>query len=180
MKYKIGLVVGRFQPITAGQQLLINTALENCKKVIILVLSSDKSRTYKNPFSYSERKEMIQKTFSDNLNNIEILPLPDKEIYSNAERGRYMLSEIKDKLNQHVDVFITTTPKVTRFDSSMKIISVNRDVKPTTGDEIRDKIVLGKSLDGLIPEAIMPDIDKMTEIVIDSFMLDSKSAYEVN
>ena len=52
MKYKIGLVVGRFQPITAGQQLLINTALENCKKVIILVLSSDKSRTYKNPFSY--------------------------------------------------------------------------------------------------------------------------------
>lgn len=172
MKYKIGLVVGRFQPITAGQELLINTALQNCKTVIILVTSADKKRTYKNPFSFDERKSMIEKTFSRHLSSIKILPMNEIKVSNNAEYGSAILKLVEDKLNTSIDVFVTSTRKVTWFDNSMKTITVNKYIKPTTAEQIRDKIILDEDIEGLIPNAIMSDLEQMKDIIFDSFDYD--------
>lgn len=169
MKYKIGLVVGRFQPITAGQELLINTALQNCKTVVVLVTSADKKRTYKNPFSFEERKSMIEKTFSRHLSDIKILPMNDVDAINNADYGSKILKLVEGTMKDSVDVFITSTRKVTRFDSSMKVITVNRYIKPTTAEQIRDKIILDEDIEGMIPNAIMSDLEKMKDIIFESF-----------
>ena len=58
MNYKIGFVLGRFQPFHRGHRYLIDKALEQCESIIVGVGSANK-QDEKNPFSFEERKKQI-------------------------------------------------------------------------------------------------------------------------
>jgi bifunctional NMN adenylyltransferase/nudix hydrolase len=64
-KYKLAVVIGRFQPFHNGHEEIIRRALLQAEKVMILIGSVDKPRTYKNPWTYSERIDMIQGTLKE-------------------------------------------------------------------------------------------------------------------
>lgn len=75
---KIGLFIGRFQPFHNAHLSDIRLALRECDKVIIAVGSSQESATKENPFSYDERKEMIENTLkAHKILNYDIIPVPD-------------------------------------------------------------------------------------------------------
>jgi bifunctional NMN adenylyltransferase/nudix hydrolase len=60
-KYKIGVIIGRFQPIHKGHlNTLFAPALEECDEVIVLLGSANKARSPKNPFTPEERQTFIQ------------------------------------------------------------------------------------------------------------------------
>ena len=59
MKYKVGFVLGRFQPFHRGHRYLIEKALEQCETVIVGV-GSVNVQDEKNPFSFEERKDNIR------------------------------------------------------------------------------------------------------------------------
>lgn len=59
MKYRVGLVVGRFQPFHRGHLYLIKKALKQSERIIIVVGSTNK-KDEKNPYSFIERKKQIQ------------------------------------------------------------------------------------------------------------------------
>jgi len=63
--YSYAVIIGRFQPLHNSHVKLIEQALEIADKVLILVGSSYAARTPKNPFTFDERKNMIQKTFPE-------------------------------------------------------------------------------------------------------------------
>lgn len=63
MKYKLAVVIGRFQPIHNGHVDLIENARSIADNVLILIGSCFTSRTTKNPFSYSERALLIHDLF---------------------------------------------------------------------------------------------------------------------
>ena len=74
----IGLFIGRFQPFHNAHLSDIKLALKDCEKVIIAVGSSQESGTEENPFSYEERKEMIERTLKANdIPDCSIVALPD-------------------------------------------------------------------------------------------------------
>jgi cytidyltransferase-like protein len=108
-KYKYGVVIGRFQPIHKGHISVIKQALDIADNVIICVGSSSNESTFKNPlamqrytfrnpFSFKERKEMIifslKELFGDDfrwkdddigiIGRIKIIPIVD---YYNDEIG---------------------------------------------------------------------------------------------
>lgn len=59
-KYKLAVIIGRFQPLHEGHLQNILSAFENhAGYVQICIGSSFQPRTPKNPFTFSERKEMI-------------------------------------------------------------------------------------------------------------------------
>lgn len=58
-KHKLVVLIGRFQPLHRAHVEIIRRALELGEKVVILVGSSLLPRTYKNPWSFDERKAMI-------------------------------------------------------------------------------------------------------------------------
>ena len=60
------VIIGRFQPLHNGHVALINKALENHSKVLILVGSVNKERDFKNPFSTEVRLKMISNVFEGN------------------------------------------------------------------------------------------------------------------
>lgn len=57
--------IGRFQPFHNGHKAVIDAALEQAKEVVIVVGSSFAARNIRNPFTFEERKAMIEACFTD-------------------------------------------------------------------------------------------------------------------
>jgi nicotinamide-nucleotide adenylyltransferase len=78
-----GLFIGRFQPFHRGHLLVISGMVKVCRKVVIVIGSSQKSGTEENPFSAAERKEMIQRTLqAENIipvKDVTLVQVPDCE-----------------------------------------------------------------------------------------------------
>ena len=57
---KKGLILGRFQPLHMGHLSLFETVIDNGEELVICIGSSNEERTEKNPYSSSERINMIK------------------------------------------------------------------------------------------------------------------------
>lgn len=51
--------IGRFQPFTNAHYRIVKHALSKAKKVIIVIGSAKRSRSFRNPFTAEERKDMV-------------------------------------------------------------------------------------------------------------------------
>lgn len=61
-KYDAIVFIGRFQPFHNAHLSIIQSAAELAEKVIVVVGSANQPRTFKNPFSFEERENLIQDT----------------------------------------------------------------------------------------------------------------------
>ena len=78
-EFDLLVFVGRFQPFHMEHKRIIDIALEKSKNVLVLVGSSGKARTIRNPFTFDERKEMISGAFGEAwASQLFIKPLRDK------------------------------------------------------------------------------------------------------
>jgi bifunctional NMN adenylyltransferase/nudix hydrolase len=62
------VMVGRFQPFHFGHKAVIDEALKRAKEVIVVVGSSFAARNTRNPFTFEERKAMIDSVYNDEFN----------------------------------------------------------------------------------------------------------------
>ena len=62
--FELGIILGRFQTFHTGHQDMVEKACAVCEKVGIFVGSSQESGTMKNPFTFSQRKKMLQKVLA--------------------------------------------------------------------------------------------------------------------
>ena len=58
-KYDVAVVIGRFQPVHNAHVEMLRRAGEQARKVVIIVGSADRPRTYKNPWVSRERAAML-------------------------------------------------------------------------------------------------------------------------
>ena len=88
--YDYLVFIGRFQPFHNGHKKVIDRALELAYNVIILIGSSYEARSYRNPFTYDERREMIlttyrrSKTFNQDFHRLIIHPIRD-HLYNDTQ-----------------------------------------------------------------------------------------------
>lgn len=76
--YDFLVFIGRFQPFHKGHQFVINEALKQGQRIIILCGSAHQPRSLRNPWYVQEREEMIRSCFSKVENQrIVIAPLMD-------------------------------------------------------------------------------------------------------
>ncbi len=102
-KFKLGFTIGRFQFFHEGHKSLVDKGLELCDKFVVLVGSSDKSRIKGNPFTFEERKEMIENVYGD---KVIVLPVFDLGIGYVPQWGDYLLNTIKFNLGEIPDFYI--------------------------------------------------------------------------
>ena len=102
--YKLGILVGRFQTIHSGHEMMINKAVELCESVGIFVGSSQESRTNKNPFTYEEREMMLKAIYSS---DISVFPLPDIGVGNNSKWEDYVLENVSDRFGSFPDILIS-------------------------------------------------------------------------
>ncbi|MDX1961118.1 MAG: bifunctional nicotinamide-nucleotide adenylyltransferase/Nudix hydroxylase [Leptospiraceae bacterium] len=67
MQYELAIYIGRFQPPHIGHIKAIEYGLTIAKKILIIIGDYRSARTIKNPFYFSERKEMILRSVPEEL-----------------------------------------------------------------------------------------------------------------
>lgn len=124
-KVDVAFLIGRFQPFHNGHKHLIDYGLEHAEKVIVLVGGSNKARSFKNPFTFEEREQMIHWTYEDAGGDIPdrvvVEPLPDvpgnddawlgnvyAAVNKHAPSSNYTLGIVgfkKDQSSYYLDLF---------------------------------------------------------------------------
>jgi bifunctional NMN adenylyltransferase/nudix hydrolase len=88
--------IGRFQPFHNEHKRVIDTALSKAHNVLVLVGSSGKARTIRNPFTFEERSDMIFEAFSPcDRARMRVKPLRDKTYNDSA-----WLKQVQDTVTQ--------------------------------------------------------------------------------
>lgn len=108
---KVYFYIGRFQIPHFGHESVMKHAINEGDKVLILIGSSNTPRSRKNPFSFEERKEMVQNITNKYKGNkkVSILALPDFEKDQDwVDEVKKLVSSISNKDDQ---VFITGCQK---------------------------------------------------------------------
>ncbi len=78
----LGLFIGRFQPFHLGHQSIVQAALKKLDFLILVIGSSEAPRSLKNPFSFEERRQLIQNNLNFFLSpadraRVQIIGVPD-------------------------------------------------------------------------------------------------------
>lgn len=75
---KVGLFIGRFQPLHYGHLMMIQKCAKKVDRLVIALGSSNAAPSCKNPFTASERAEMVRRGMKEiGVGNYEIVELPD-------------------------------------------------------------------------------------------------------
>ena len=95
-KYDAVVFIGRFQPLHNAHLEIIKQAAELANHIIIIVGSANQPRTFKNPFSFEERKYLIEKSLEGFNTSFSIHPNQDS-IYNDdawAVRVQNIVNEV--------------------------------------------------------------------------------------
>jgi bifunctional NMN adenylyltransferase/nudix hydrolase len=119
-EFDLLVFIGRFQPLHNGHVAVIERALELSREVLVLVGSANQGRSLRNPFTYEERRDMIEFSIPDGRLNIQ--PLKDHtysdtgwitevqdivELYSPASLGYRvgLIGHNKDNTSYYLSLF---------------------------------------------------------------------------
>lgn len=185
MKADVAVVIGRFQPVHFGHIKLFQEAMKVANRVVILVGSANKSQTIKNPWSFKERKEMIQSALNDYAveSNITIKPLNDysyndekwvtevqRQIlgpWTDYPESVVLVGHKKDDSTYYLDMF-------PEWDYEEVIVEQNQSNTKINATDIRG-ILFNQPLDylkGVVPEEVFlfiqdwektPEFDRLKE-----------------
>ena len=82
--------IGRFQPPHRGHLNVLKSALSRAERVCVLIGSTDKPRTIKDPFSFDERRQMLASLFdASERDRVTIAPLQDST-YNDGDWVRWV------------------------------------------------------------------------------------------
>ena len=156
--FKVGLIIGRFQPFHKGHEYLVNLASSLCETIVVAITSAQASGTPDNPLEYKFREELILTACKDicnkNKTKIIVMGLNDMIPPKNNTTllGDYILASVKANLlyngiENDVDViFYGNEPKRKEWysDDKSEYISeflVSKDKFPFRGRFIRNMIL---------------------------------------
>lgn len=172
MKYHQAVVLGRFQPLHKGHAHMIEEALKVADNVLVLIGSSQESRTASNPFTYEERKEILQTVFGD---KIQTAPLKDAGLGNVNAWGDLLVKTAEDTVGP-IDCFVLGEEEKndTWFSKEKReriaLIEVSRLDIFISSTKIRGFLKENdrKSFEEFIPEPLHGKYDWMREVVLAS------------
>jgi len=140
--YDNGLVLGRFQGLHKGHQALIDIALENCRKVLVFIGSSNSSGTLRDPFDYELRLAMLKELYG---NSIIVAPLPDIGVGDVGAWGDYVLRMGRQALGENVTAIVCGNERKYHLwfpdNPELSLIKLDRTDIPVSASQIRSYIV---------------------------------------
>jgi nicotinamide-nucleotide adenylyltransferase len=158
------LFIGRFQPFHLGHLLLLERLSTQYEEIIIGIGSSQYQNTSDNPFSESERQQMItQSLHAVGIHKFRIVAIPD--IHNPPRWVDHVCSIVSD-----FDVVIANNPFTRKLFSEKGYVVKGTaffDRKRYSGKEIRRQIIKDEPWRELVPEVvfkIITDIDGIKRV----------------
>jgi nicotinamide-nucleotide adenylyltransferase len=150
--------IGRFQPFHKGHKNVVEKYKD--KGLVLVIGSSEKSRTDENPLNVDERKEIIRECFP----GISIFEVEDRE--SDKEWKK----EVLDKTE--AEEIISGNERVRKiFSNSKDVKAIDPDMlKPDiySGNEVRRRINSGGEWSYLVPECVREKLRDFQEKIRES------------
>ena len=152
---RIGIVIGRFQPLHLGHMNIIKTMIEENDKVIILI---GRDQHDDDLFDYDERKEMVEQIFNKEINDsiLKIFPISDIGLNDNKYWYFYVLGIIINHIcfndiitfyiGDDIDYFNLDILKLNKIKIGLRII--HRKETKLAGTHIR-KLIKNKKWEKL-------------------------------
>lgn len=105
MAVKYGVFLARMQPVHNAHLFMVNKALDECDKVLIVLGSENKVDMLRNPYDITLREQMLRECFNDEQNEkITIVTLPDWSMESDMDSaeiwGRYFYYNVVSRIGQ--------------------------------------------------------------------------------
>ena len=151
------LFVGRFQPFHNGHLLVVQGMAKLCGKIIIAIGSSQEKDTEKNPYSVSDRREMIQRA----LQAVNIIPMKDVQIIDVPDQPKD--DEWTKKvlgLSGPVEMVWTGDAKTKEcFVAAGVPVKDIKEVPGISGEEVRHRIKEGGNWKAIVPPDVASYID---------------------
>jgi len=156
----IAVLIGRFQPFHTAHAALLRQALEAAPRCFVVIGSAYQARTPKNPFSWTERAEMIRLTLPENERaRVSFLPLRDyfdATVWTRALRNGVAELAAREGLAHTPSVALVghlkdATSDYLRGFPGWQFIAVER-LPGAGGTELRDALFAG---DPLAPETTL-------------------------
>jgi bifunctional NMN adenylyltransferase/nudix hydrolase len=94
-KYDYGVFIGRFQPFHNGHLQVVEEALKQCQRLIIIIGSARNTRSTHNPFNEVERMEMIEAA-TDSYRDRIIFGFVEDSAYNDEEWMKDVTKEVTD------------------------------------------------------------------------------------
>ncbi|KKW34547.1 MAG: Nicotinamide-nucleotide adenylyltransferase [Candidatus Giovannonibacteria bacterium GW2011_GWA2_53_7] len=130
---KTCVFIGRFQPFHTGQMMVLEGMIKLCGKAIVVIGSSNKSDTKEDPFSWDERREMIQRALQEkNLIETDVFIVEVPDMIDDAK----WIAHVKEKVGAFEAVW-TGNPDVRKLCETHGIeVKEIKKVPGFNGDEI--------------------------------------------
>lgn len=157
------LMMGRFQPFHLGHLDLVKQILTESDEVIIAITSSQFNYLEKDPFTASERIEMIHQSLQDaevDMSKCFIIPIENQ--FNIVTWTAYLQSILPkfDKVysgNEYVEMLLT--------DAGIRVIKPEfLDRKQYNATRIRKMIIEDKEWQKLVPKAVSSIIEKINGV----------------
>jgi nicotinamide-nucleotide adenylyltransferase len=148
------LVIGRFQPLHNGHVRMIKKASDNADELIIGIGSSNKSRTYKNPFTFDEREFMIRASIEPDV-HFDVIGIPD---FGNNDKW---IAWIDDNID--FDIFLSNSKNEIKIfkDYGFKTSPLEMRTDNISSTKVRELMIEKKSIDRMVPSVVMKFINEM-------------------
>ena len=167
-KFKSGLAVMRAQPPHIGHLKLINRMLDECEKITIILGSVQEQGTDRNPYTYIQRKQMIQKIFENTPDAERINILGMFDINNPTQWADFVLDFLKESLPNipRPDVYYAGSEYDAQwFRNAFEHIQIENRVDYivpyVSGSMVRDMLKIGdKRWKEYVPKAIHDMIEK--------------------
>lgn len=155
MKLKTALFIGRFQPLHKGHLHALKQLFKKYPKVVIAIGSVNKKNA-ENPFTFQERKAMLNASLRKYKNLCGIIAVPD---VSSDEEWKEKLIR-KSKIGKS-DVVVTGNAWTKRCFNDFQVIKpVILNPKKYNATRIRKLIREDKNWKPCVPSQIVPIIKK--------------------
>ena len=149
---KIGILIGRFQPLHKGHVNAIEFARDNSERLFVIVGSAEKSNQERNPFSFEERKRMIGLALKGKKlqDNISIVPIND------ARNHTEWIKSIKNTIGEYNLIFTNDelTEKLFKEDGAEVLNVPLQDRNELSATEVRKRLELDKEWESLVTPEI--------------------------
>lgn len=143
---KVGLFIGRFEPLTIGHCSIIDDAINKVDKLIIALGSSQAKSSIKNPYSASLRALMLFKVYEKEIlsEKIIIAFIPDREHpKDDEERGKYLLENVYKQTGYQVNVIFEGSETVRNywFNENVTREVIDKNIIPISATKVREFII---------------------------------------
>ena len=185
MNKKIGVFLSRMQPIHIGHLGIIEKALSENDKVLIIIGSKNKKETMRNPFNVTIRREILEESlverFGENYKDkIIITELPDwsmeTDLEQNLEWGRYLYYNIVSIIEQkNFSIYFSDEKEIIEawFEDSLKsridfrLFERNKMFEAVSSTKIRQAFLdCDKDyVENSCPKAVFRRYDELKEII---------------